>query len=44
LRLSVSAEAEKRHAVYPGAHFVPRTTLVTETLDWLDHHVGQTTH
>ena len=35
-------EAEKRHAIYPGVHFVPRATLIRETLDWLDAHLGPT--
>lgn len=30
----------KRWVVYEGGHFVPRTQLITETLDWLDTYLG----
>ncbi len=29
----------KRWVVYEGGHFVPRTRLITETLDWLDRYL-----
>jgi hypothetical protein len=30
----------KRWVVYEGGHFVPRTRLISETLDWLDRYLG----
>jgi dienelactone hydrolase len=33
-------EPDKRHVVTPSGHFVPRETLIRETLDWLDTHLG----
>jgi len=30
----------KKLVVTPGGHFVPRETLVRETLDWLDRYLG----
>lgn len=32
--------AEKRHVVTRGWHFVPRNRLITESLAWLDLHLG----
>jgi formylglycine-generating enzyme required for sulfatase activity/dienelactone hydrolase len=31
---------DKRHVVYDTGHFVPRTQLIKETLDWLDRYLG----
>ena len=33
--------ADKKFVVTPGGHFVPRETLIRETLDWLDHYLGR---
>jgi pimeloyl-ACP methyl ester carboxylesterase len=33
--------ADKRHVIEPGGHFVPRTILIRETLDWLDKYQGR---
>ena len=30
----------KRHVVYESGHFVPRTQLIKEALDWLDRYLG----
>ncbi len=30
----------KRHVISDGGHFVPRTQLISETLDWLDRYLG----
>jgi pimeloyl-ACP methyl ester carboxylesterase len=30
----------KRHVVADGVHYVPRHTLIRETLDWLDRYLG----
>jgi len=30
----------KRHAVYEAGHFVPKTQLIKEALDWLDRYLG----
>jgi len=30
----------KRHVVSDGGHFVPRTQLIAETLDWFDRYLG----
>ena len=32
---------EKRHVVTQGAHFVPRTELIRESLNWLNLHLGE---
>jgi dienelactone hydrolase len=32
--------ADKRHVLVVGGHFIPRDTLIRETLDWLDRHSG----
>jgi len=31
---------DKAYSIYPGAHSVPRTELVKETLAWLDRYLG----
>lgn len=31
---------QKRFVVVDGVHYVPRHTLIRETLDWLDQHLG----
>jgi hypothetical protein len=36
-----TAEADKRHVVAEGGHFVPRALLIRETLDWLDRYQGR---
>jgi pimeloyl-ACP methyl ester carboxylesterase len=36
--------AEKKHVISPGGHFVPRHQLIRETLDWLDRHLGRPGH
>jgi dienelactone hydrolase len=33
-------EEHKRYVVYPGSHSVPRTELMREILEWLDHYAG----
>lgn len=30
----------KKHVIAPGGHFVPRSTLIREMLDWLDRYLG----
>jgi dienelactone hydrolase len=30
----------KRHVIYDGGHFVPRTLLISEVLNWLDQYLG----
>jgi dienelactone hydrolase len=35
-RLLGTPPDQKRHVVEAGSHFVPRTRLIQETLDWLD--------
>jgi pimeloyl-ACP methyl ester carboxylesterase len=30
----------KRHVVYETGHFVPKTQLIKEALDWLDKYLG----
>ena len=39
-RLLGSAPADKRHVVFEGGHFLPRTKLVEESLTWLDKYLG----
>lgn len=34
----------KKHLVYEGGHFVPRTELITESLAWLDKYLGPVGH
>jgi eukaryotic-like serine/threonine-protein kinase len=34
---------QKRHSLYEGGHFVPRTQLISETLRWLDLYLGAPT-
>lgn len=31
----------KRHFISEGGHFVPRTELIRESLDWLDRYLGE---
>jgi dienelactone hydrolase len=39
-RLLGTPPDRKRQVISEGGHFVPRTTLVKETLDWLDRYLG----
>ena len=39
-RLLGTPPDRKRQVISPGGHFVPRTQLVQETLDWLDRYLG----
>ena len=39
-RLLGSPPDQKRQVISEGGHFVPRTQLVKETLDWLDRYLG----
>ncbi|HMA38873.1 MAG TPA: protein kinase [Gemmatimonadales bacterium] len=39
-RLLGTPAARKRHVLYDGGHFVPRTTLFSEVLEWLDRYLG----
>jgi len=39
-RLLGTPPDHKRHVIYPGGHFVPRTLLISEVLDWLDRYLG----
>ena len=39
-RLLGTPEARKRHQMYETGHSVPRTQLITETLNWLDKYLG----
>ncbi len=39
-RLLGTAPERKRHVIYDGGHFVPRTLLISEVLDWLDRYLG----
>ena len=39
-RLLGTAPDKKRQVISEGGHFVPRTQLVKETLDWLDRYLG----
>jgi eukaryotic-like serine/threonine-protein kinase len=31
---------DKRHALFDSGHVPPRTEIIKETLDWLDHYLG----
>ena len=42
-RLLGTPAEHKRWVVYEGGHFVPRTMLIKETLDWLDKYLGPLT-
>ena len=35
-----TTEEHKRHAIYPGTHFVPDKDLVRELIAWLDRYQG----
>jgi dienelactone hydrolase len=35
-----SPAAEKKRIVFEGGHFLPRPAMVSETLAWLDRHLG----
>jgi pimeloyl-ACP methyl ester carboxylesterase len=37
-RLLGTPASQKRHVVEDGSHFVPRTRMIQETLDWLDRY------
>ena len=39
-RLLGTPPDRKRQVIFEGGHFVPRTGLVKETLDWLDRYLG----
>lgn len=39
-RLLGTPPEHKRWVVYEGGHFVPRTQLIKETLDWIDKYLG----
>ena len=39
-RLFGTRPADKRQVIYDGGHFVPRSQLIKETLDWLDRYLG----
>lgn len=39
-RLLGTPPERKRHVIYEGGHFVPRTQLIVETLGWLDKYLG----
>ena len=39
-RLLGTPPDKKRQVISEGGHFVPRTQLVKETLDWLDRYLG----
>lgn len=39
-RLLGTPPDRKRHVIYDGGHFVPRTLLISEVLDWLDRYLG----
>jgi tRNA A-37 threonylcarbamoyl transferase component Bud32/dienelactone hydrolase len=43
-RLLGSRPGEKRHVIYDGGHFVPRTVLIADVLDWLDRYLGPVAH
>ena len=32
--------ANKRHVIAVGGHFIPRSLVIRETLDWLDGRLG----
>jgi eukaryotic-like serine/threonine-protein kinase len=36
-----TAEADKKHVIEPGGHFVPPQVLIRETLAWLDAKLGE---
>jgi predicted esterase len=40
LELLGTPQADIRHVTAPGGHYVPRETLIRETLDWLDTYLG----
>ncbi len=40
MELLGAPDADKRHVIAPGGHFVPRELLIQETLDWLDKYLG----
>jgi predicted esterase len=40
LELLGTQPADQHHVVAPGGHFVPRDTLIRETLAWLDEYLG----
>ncbi len=35
-----TADADKKHVVSPTGHFVPRSVVTGEMLDWLDKYLG----
>jgi predicted esterase len=40
LELLGTPQVDQRHVIAPSGHFVPRETLIRETLDWLDTYLG----
>ena len=43
-RLLGTPPDRKRHVLYDGGHFVPRTMLFSEVLEWLDRYLGPVAH
>jgi hypothetical protein len=39
-RLLGTPKEHKRRVLYETGHNIPRTELIKETLDWLDHYLG----
>jgi eukaryotic-like serine/threonine-protein kinase len=39
-RLLGTSPKDKRHALFDSGHIPPRTEIIKETLDWLDHYLG----
>jgi dienelactone hydrolase/tRNA A-37 threonylcarbamoyl transferase component Bud32 len=39
-RLLGTPPDRKRHVIFDGGHFVPRTLLISEVLNWLDRYLG----
>lgn len=39
-RLIGTPPENKKYSLYEGGHFVPRTQLITESLNWLDKYLG----
>lgn len=39
-RLLGAPPSDKKYILYDGGHFVPRTQLITESLNWLDKYLG----
>lgn len=39
-RLLGTPKEQKRRVLHDSGHDVPRTPMIKETLDWLDHYLG----